>query len=136
MDPELQAYCDSDPGFAQFVKRHGMAIPDVSKAYRRWQYDIILEKLDEERRVAEMEAQFAKIRAEGKGEGMAESRAEGKIEGRDERDFEIAMRAFASLQRGKSMADIVETLKELGIPDETIEAAKKQAVDGVDAAEG
>ena len=52
MDDELQAYYDQDPGFAQFVDRHGIvaSTPEVRKAYRRWQYDIMLNQLDEERK--------------------------------------------------------------------------------------
>ena len=117
MDPELQDYYDNDPGFAQFVRRHGevAAMPDVRKAYRRWEYDLILDRLDEERREADMAAQ------------LAVSEARGVTIGRDNRDMEIALKAFASLNSGKSLAEITGTLKEFGIPDEIIEAAKKQS---------
>ena len=61
MDPELQAYYDNDPGFAQFVERHGVVavMPGISSAYRWWEYDQILDSLDEERHVVEHEAQVA-----------------------------------------------------------------------------
>jgi len=112
MEHELQAYYNSDPGFAQFVERHGAvaSMPDVRKAYRRWEYDIILDRLDEERRAAEMEARLAESEAKGKADSQ----------------MEIALKAFAGLKRGRSLSDIVDTLKEFGIPDEAIEEAKKQ----------
>ena len=71
MDPELQAYYDIDPGFAQFVERHGVvaAMPDIRNAYRRWEYDQILDRLDEERRVAEHKAEVAE--GELRGEATA-----------------------------------------------------------------
>ena len=127
MDPELQEYYDNDPGFAQFVQRHGAvaAMPDIRKAYRRWEYDVILDRLDEERRVAEVETRLAESEAKGK--------VEVKTEGKTETQMEIALKAFAGMKKGKSMSDIIVTLKELGIPEEIIEAAKMQTEEDTEA---
>ncbi|MCL2165533.1 MAG: hypothetical protein FWH55_14370, partial [Oscillospiraceae bacterium] len=43
-DPVLTAIFqnyENDPGFAQFVQRHSAvaSMPDIRKAYRRWEYD-------------------------------------------------------------------------------------------------
>ena len=80
---ELQDYSNEDPGFAQFAERHEIvaASPDIRKAYRRWEYDIMLYKLDEERRVAEVEIKLRASRSEGKAEGIIKGIIEGKIEG-------------------------------------------------------
>jgi len=120
MEPELQEYYDKDPGFAQFVQRHGVvaAMPDIRKAYRRWEYDVILDRLDEERREAEMEMKLAESRSEGK--------IEGKIEGKADVQMEIALKAFADLKQGQSLSDIINMLKKFDIPLEIIEAAKMQ----------
>ena len=113
MKLELQAYYDNDPGFAQFVDRHGIvaAMPEVRKAYRRWEYDLILYRLDEERRTKQHEMQLVVSKAEGKAE----------------RDMEIALKAFDGLKKGKNASEIIDTLKEYGIPDEIIEAARKHS---------
>ena len=65
MDEVLQEFYENDPGFAQFVDRHGIvsAMPDVRTAYRKWEYDLMLDRLDEERRAAKIEAQMDEIRA-------------------------------------------------------------------------
>ena len=49
MDSQLQAFYEEDPGFAQFVNRHGYVAssPEVRKAYRRWEADMMLDKLEE-----------------------------------------------------------------------------------------
>ena len=52
----------------------------------------------------------------------------GKAEGKAERDMEIALKAFAGLDAGNSLTAIVNTLKELGIPDHVIEAVRRQQV--------
>jgi predicted transposase/invertase (TIGR01784 family) len=67
MEAQLQAYYDHDPGFAQFVDRYGTvaALPEVRKAYRRWEYDVMLDKLEEERKVAKQKAQIAEGEARG-----------------------------------------------------------------------
>ena len=79
MIPELQEYYDDDPGFAQFVERHGVvaAMPDVRTAYRRWEYDRMLDKLDEERKEEQRAAHTALLVAEGIEQGKAEGREEG-----------------------------------------------------------
>ena len=102
-------------------------MPDIRKAYRRWQYDIMLDKLDEERRTAAIEEQKEQYGAKKKDEGKAEGKAEGIAEGREKRDMEIAIKAFSSLKSDGNIQTIVETLKTLDIPDSVIEAARKQA---------
>ena len=121
MDKQLKAYYDSDPGFAQFVDRHGAVadLPEIRQAYRRWQYDVICDALDKQRRDEEHKAQLERSKAEG--------RAEGKAEGRSEGEMAIATNAFAVMKNGRSPDDIAQTLKGLGIPDETIEAARSRA---------
>ena len=73
MDAELKTSYDSDPGFAQFVDRHGVvsATPEVRRAYRKWEYDLILDRLDEERSAARIAEQMARSRAEGEAESRA-----------------------------------------------------------------
>ena len=58
-----------------------------------------------------------------------EIRAEGKAEGITENQMNIALIAFQRLKRGRDLSDIVDMLKEFGIPDEIIESAKKQTLD-------
>ena len=66
MDAQLQEFYDHDPGFAQFVDRYGIvaATPEVRKAYRHWEYEMILERLEEERKAAKDAAIAAKHAAE------------------------------------------------------------------------
>jgi hypothetical protein len=72
----------------------------------------------------------AKSRAEGivvgKAEGIAEGEAKGRTEGRTERDMEIAVKAFSKQKQGINMTAISQTLRDLGISDEIIEAARRQ----------
>ena len=67
MDAQLQLYYEHDPGFAQFVDRYGtvVSMPELRKAYRRWEYDIMVEKLEEERNAAKYAAQLAEREARG-----------------------------------------------------------------------
>ena len=73
MDPKLKELYDSDPGFAQFVERHGLvaSMPELRKAYRRWENDIMLDKLDEERRNEEVKLRVEEGEARGRAEGIA-----------------------------------------------------------------
>ena len=70
---------------------------------------------------------FTKLEERGKSEGRAEGRAEGMVEGIAKGSLEIAMKAFDGLNRGKSLLSIVSMLEELGIPNDIIETARKQA---------
>jgi hypothetical protein len=54
------------------------------------------------------------------------SKAEGMAEGKAERDMEIALKAFEKHGNSKKLNDIVNTLRDFDISDETIEAAKKK----------
>ena len=132
MVPELQAYYEIDPGFAQFVERHGSvaSMPDIRKAYRRWEYDIILEKLDEERRAAKIAEQFAELETKiaSSEARIASSEARGEAKGKTNTQMEIAMKAFAKIKRGRSVSEITETLKEFDNPDEIIEEAKNNLI--------
>ena len=114
MKPELQDYYDEDPGFAQFVDRHGVvaAMPEVRRAYRRWEYDLMLDRLDEERRAEQHEIQL--LASEAKGEAKSQ--------------MKIALIVFAGLGQGMGLSEIIETLKRFEIPDEIIEAARMQTV--------
>ncbi|MCL2046738.1 MAG: hypothetical protein FWG88_10200 [Oscillospiraceae bacterium] len=115
MDPKLKELYDSDPGFAQFVERHGLvaSMPELRKAYRRWEYDIMLDRLDEERRNEEVNMRVAEGEARGKAEGIAWTQVE------------IAKKAFADNKLGASESDIVDLLKSFGIPDDIIDEARK-----------
>ena len=97
-------------------------MPDVRTAYKRWQYEMILDRLGEERCTVKVKDRLA--------ESMAVGEAKGEAKGRDDRDMEIALKAFAGLNRGRSLSDIVDTLKEFDVPDNIIEFDKKQAEAG------
>jgi predicted transposase/invertase (TIGR01784 family) len=58
MDAALQEYYRNNPGFAQFADRHAQvsAEPEVRQAYRRWQYEQVIDALEKERLIAEGEA--------------------------------------------------------------------------------
>jgi predicted transposase/invertase (TIGR01784 family) len=82
MDAILQEYCNQDEGFAQFVQRHGIvaATPEVRRAYRLWEFDIMMDKLEENRRTLEENRKIAEGEAKGKAEGKAEGRQDEKRE--------------------------------------------------------
>jgi predicted transposase YdaD len=69
---------------------------------------------------------FTKLEERGKTEGKIEGKIEGKAEGRAERDMEIALKIYARQKQGANMSVLTQTLKELGISDEVIAAARKQ----------
>jgi len=121
MHPELQAFYDEDPGFAQFIDRYGevASIPEIRKAYRRYEYDQILDALEEERRAEAVKKQID--------EGIAEGKAKGKAEGKAEVQMEIALKAFNSVKQDKSMSEIIDMLKLFDIPDDIINEAKRRA---------
>jgi hypothetical protein len=117
MDTNLKEYYDVDPGFAQFVDRHGVvaASPEVRKAYRRWQYEQVLAELEAER-----------LKEEGKEEGKKEGKEEGRKEGKEEGKMEIALNAFAQAKQGANPLHIAETLRSFGVPEDIIHTARKQ----------
>lgn len=92
MDTQLQIFYDVDPGFAQFVDRHGVvvALPDIRKAYLLWEYEQIVNALERERLEAKGEARGeargisigeARGITIGKAEGITIGKAEGELIG-------------------------------------------------------
>ena len=116
MDSQLQEFYKADPGFAQFVERHGFvaASPEVRKAYRRWEYDMILDKLEEERKVADQAAQVEEGRAEGRAEGISDTL------------MDVAMRILKLKGHNTSKTVLDDEMLALGISREIIAAARKQ----------
>ena len=66
---------------------------------------------------------FTKLEERGKAEGKAEGMAEGKAK----TQMEVAVKAFTGLGRGKEPGVVAQMLKDLGIPERVIEAAKLEA---------
>jgi flagellar biosynthesis/type III secretory pathway protein FliH len=134
MEDALKAYYETDPGFAQFVERHGYvaSLPQVRKEYKLWQIEQVVTGEENARIFArgrdEGKAEGIAVgKAEGKAEGIAVGKAEGKAEGIAERDMEIALNAIRKARSGET--GVIETLKDFGVSDETIRAAQKQASD-------
>ena len=134
MDVQLQDFKELDAGFAQFVQRHGYVAgtPEVRHAYRRWEYDQILNKLEEERiaarQAAELAEGIAEGIAEGKAEGIAEGKAEGIAEGRAEgiaeQQMVTAINYLKLFGLTKSQATQDAEMLSLGIPGDIIKAAR------------
>ena len=68
----------------------------------------------------------AKGRAEGRAEGEAKGEAKGRAEGRAERDREIVKALYSQYKPGADNSPLMDTMKILGLTDETIKAALKQ----------
>ena len=120
MDAALQTLYNEDSGFAQFVERHGTvsSTPDVRKQYRRWEYELALENLHNER-VAERQEEEKKAKfdegiaigeakgiaiGEAKGIAIGEAKSEIKFtEGKAEGKAESAIKMLA---KGFSLDDI------------------------------
>ena len=66
---------------------------------------------------------------EFKAEFKAEGIAEGKAEGIAEAHMSVALVAFSKRKKDQAISEIVDMLKELDIPDEIIECARKQVED-------
>jgi len=66
---------------------------------------------------------FKNLQERSKAEGIAE----GETKGRTERNMEIASKAFERVKKGANPAAISQTLLDLGIPENIIEEARKQA---------
>ena len=116
MDSQLQKFEEQDAGFAQFVKRYGYVAgtPEVRHAFRRWEYDQILNKLEEERIAAKHAAEIAESKAEGKAIGIAEHR------------MDTALNYLKHLGHNKSKKIQDSEMLALGIQSDVIEAARKQ----------
>ena len=117
MDEELQEFYDIDPVFAQFVERHEAvaAMPEIRKAYRRWEYDMMLDRLDEERRAAQLDAQLAESMAVGEARGVAIGEVRIKqiviLFMQNKSPSEISNELCISLEK------VTDTLHELGLLD-------------------
>ena len=70
---------------------------------------------------------FSEVFAQLEERGRAEGEAIGRAEGRTERDMEIARKAFARTAKGASPAVISQTLMDLGILENIVTAARRQA---------
>jgi hypothetical protein len=101
MDAALQTFYEDDPGFAQFVERHGYvaSLPEVRKEYKLWQIEQVV---------------------------MGEEIERAKAKGRTERDMEIALKTFRNAKTGGDLSRIIETLSDFDISEETIKIAMKQ----------
>jgi hypothetical protein len=106
MEPRLKEFYSYDCGFAQFVERHGMVAsdPKAREEYDLWRYNQWLTMKEASR-------------------NKAEGRAEGRAEGSDERNMEIASKAFRKAKSADNFLGIIETLREFDIPEETIQIA-------------
>ena len=128
MDSSLQAYYEQDAGFAQFVSRHGAVAssPEIRKAYRRWEYDLMLDRLEEERKAEKKLLEISESRAEGKAEGKAEGLAEGKAEGLAEGLMEVALNILKIKGTTTSQTMLNAEMLGIGIPDSIVKAAWEQ----------
>jgi hypothetical protein len=126
MDTALKAYYEVDPGFAQFVARHGYvaSLPEVRKEYKLWQIEQVVMGEENARVMAEGRSEGSAV---GRTEGIAVGRTEGRTEGRAERDMEIALKAFRKVKPGVNQSLIIDNLKDFDISEEIIRAAQKQA---------
>ena len=131
MDEELQEFYDIDPGFAQFVERHEAvaAMPEIRKAYRRREYDQMLDRLDEERRAAQLEAQLSESmavgEAVGESRGVAIGEARGVVIGEARGEDRIKQIVILFMQDKSpseisdelciSLEKVTDTLQELGL---------------------
>jgi hypothetical protein len=116
----LEAFYEQNPGFAQFADRHGAvaAAPEVRKAFRRWEYDRIIDALEEERRAAKAASDLAR--------GIAKANAEGRAEGKAEAQMEIALMHIKAKGGKPSRTMLNSELLSFGIPDSIVKAALKK----------
>jgi hypothetical protein len=108
MVPDLKTLYDVDPGFAQFVERHGVvaSAPGVRDAYERWRIELLVNN-DERAFMTD------------------EARSEGIDIGKDERNMEIALIVFRRMKADDDYLEAIETLKSYNIPDNIIKTARK-----------
>jgi flagellar biosynthesis/type III secretory pathway protein FliH len=125
MDEQLKSFYDDDPGFAQFVERHGFVVssPEVRKAYRRWEYDMIVDNLEEERKAEKLAAQLAESEARGRAEAEAEGEARGEVKGETKGEAKTkAAIAKNMLEIGYSIEDISTII---GMTREEVESSRR-----------
>jgi flagellar biosynthesis/type III secretory pathway protein FliH len=134
MDAELKDFYIVDPGFAQFAERHGIVTgtPEFRKAYRRWEYEQVLEAHAEWRKAKKHETELAEREALGRAEGERKGRAEGELKGRvegeqkgrTEAQMDIALRLLKLKGHIGHQATLDDELRALGIPDSILEKAR------------
>jgi predicted transposase/invertase (TIGR01784 family) len=109
MDQNLKTYYDADPGFAQFVDRHGLVAsdPKTKSEYKHW---LINQIADDEHKYRHDLA----LLAEAKPGIIAE------------RDMEYATEEFRNLKPGDDISKVIEKLSRLHVPKDIIESARKQ----------
>jgi len=114
MDSQLQEFEKQDAGFAQFVKRYGYVAgtPEVRHAYRRWEYDQILNKLEEERIAAKHAAEMEESNAEAEAIGLERGEAIGLEKGREEGIFIGESRVLELLESGCSLEEVKKILRQ------------------------
>ncbi|MDR1308536.1 MAG: hypothetical protein LBL95_01340 [Deltaproteobacteria bacterium] len=109
MDHALKEFREADPGFAQFVDCYGIvaSTPEMLKAYNDW-------------RIAQMAwgEEIAWIEARGE--------ARGKANGIAETQLNIALVLFRAVKPGDDSRDAIKTARDVGIPEDIIQAAKEQ----------
>ena len=99
----LKAFYGRDPGFQQFVDRHGLVAgnPELRQEYEMWRR--------EERILAE---EFDRRKAEGVAEGEAKNQAK------------VARLAFQNALPGEDFSSIAARLTNYGIPADVIQTAR------------
>jgi predicted transposase/invertase (TIGR01784 family) len=119
MDNALRAYYEVDPGFAQFVDRHGLVAsnPRTRRAYDFW---VIEQQLALEEKTTWLD----QGRAEGEAEGRAKGEAEGRAKGEAENSLKIALNAFRKATSETDSRNVAATLKAYGLPVKIIEKAR------------
>jgi hypothetical protein len=102
MDANLKQFYKLDPGFAQFVDRHGLvaADPKVRRYYDLWLLD---------------QALWA--------EELEEMRANYEAIGKAKRDIEITLKAFRRTTSDADWLNTTKTLREFDIQEDAIESA-------------
>ena len=104
-NPDLKAYYDDNPGFKQFVDRHGLVSgdPKIREEFQLW--------LDEEKQLAKEFLQYGK---------------EKEARGRADTYLEIALKAFQKARPGEDLSAIAQSLSDDGFPPDIIQTAREQ----------
>ena len=127
-DRGLNAFYESDPGFKQFVDRHGTVAgdPDAIKEYNLWLMEERLQLNEYALREARgYDKGLAEGLAEGEAKGLAEGEAKGLAEG-EAKILGIALKAFQKARPGEDLSAIAQLLSDFGIPPDVIQTAREQ----------